>query len=251
MSNFNAYGRYYDLLYKDKDYKAEAAYVSALIKRFAPAAQRVIELGSGSGTHASFLCAEGFEVLGVERSESMIALAKSKNISGYSTEQGDISSYRTPQTFDVAISLFHVISYLTDNTSLLSCLRHTHDHLNEGGIFIFDVWYSPAVYTQQPVVRIKRLADDEFTITRIAEPVNYHRRNVIDVNFEVSITHQAQRTTEVLLETHPMRHFSEPEIALLAEATGFEVVDAEEFLSGAVPGPHTWGVCFILKKKTP
>lgn len=251
MSNFNAYGRYYDLLYKDKDYKAESDYVNSLIKRYAPGAKSVIELGSGSGTHASFLCAQGFQVFGVERSESMIELAKSKNIQGYSTAQGDISTYSTAQTFDVAISLFHVISYLTDNPSLLSCLRHTHTHLNEGGIFIFDVWYTPAVYMQQPVVRIKRLSDDEFTITRIAEPVNHHRRNVIDVNFEVSITHQAQRTTEVLHETHPMRHFSEPEIALLAEATGFEVLGAEEFLSGAVPGPHTWGVCFILKKKTP
>jgi SAM-dependent methyltransferase len=244
MNNFEAYGRYYDLLYKDKDYKAEAEYVATLIHRHAPAAKHILELGSGSGNHAAHLCAKGFTVLGVERSESMIELAKSKHIQGYATAQGDISTYSTDRTFDAAISLFHVISYLTDNDALLSCFRHTHRHLN-------DVWYTPAVYTQQPVVRIKRLADAEFSITRIAEPVNHYRRNVIDVNFEVNITHKAERTTEVLHETHPMRHFSEPEVGLLAEATGFEVIAAEEFQSGATPGPGTWGVCFILKKKTP
>jgi hypothetical protein len=49
-------------------------------------------------------------------------------------------------------------------------------------------------------------------------------------------------------ETHPMRHFSLPEIDLLASMCGFECISAEEFLSGKTAGEDTWGVCVTLKK---
>jgi hypothetical protein len=38
MSVFAAYSRYYDLLYRDKDYAAEARYVHELVQRHHPAA---------------------------------------------------------------------------------------------------------------------------------------------------------------------------------------------------------------------
>ena len=37
---FEKYAKYYDLLYKDKDYKAESEYISSLIKKYMPKAKR-------------------------------------------------------------------------------------------------------------------------------------------------------------------------------------------------------------------
>ncbi|MEO5344644.1 MAG: hypothetical protein H7842_15245 [Gammaproteobacteria bacterium SHHR-1] len=48
--------------------------------------------------------------------------------------------------------------------------------------------------------------------------------------------------------TLSMRHFSLPEIDLLAGQAGFARVRAEEFLTGTVPGEGTWGVCVVLQK---
>jgi len=45
-----------------------------------------------------------------------------------------------------------------------------------------------------------------------------------------------------------MRHFSLPEIDIVAGVHGFERVAAEEFLTGNVPSESTWGVCVILKR---
>ena len=36
---FDAYARYYDLLYKDKDYAGEAAYVHGLIQKYGTGAR--------------------------------------------------------------------------------------------------------------------------------------------------------------------------------------------------------------------
>jgi ubiquinone/menaquinone biosynthesis C-methylase UbiE len=61
---FADYARYYDLLYRDKDYAAEAEYVAGLIRKFHPAARSILELGSGTGIHASLPAEKGFTVHG-------------------------------------------------------------------------------------------------------------------------------------------------------------------------------------------
>ncbi len=72
-SVFDEYARYYDLLYRDKDYQAEADYVAGLIQRFNPKAQSILELGSGTGIHAALLAEKGFTVHGIERNAEMLA----------------------------------------------------------------------------------------------------------------------------------------------------------------------------------
>ena len=49
MSVFNEYARYYDLLYRDKDYVGEVEYVHRLLQAHAPGAQSLLNLGCGSG----------------------------------------------------------------------------------------------------------------------------------------------------------------------------------------------------------
>jgi len=61
---FADYARYYDLLYRDKDYSAEAQYVAGLVRKFHPSARSILELGSGTGIHASLLAEKGFTVHG-------------------------------------------------------------------------------------------------------------------------------------------------------------------------------------------
>lgn len=248
-ANFSTYSRYYDLLYKDKNYKAESDYIYSLLNTFAPHAKTLIELGCGSGSHAQYLCNPNLTVTGIERSKEMVDIALQKKIAGFTPTVGDITTYELDQQFDAAISLFHVISYLTHNDDLIKCFKNTYKHLNANGIFIFDVWYSPAVYTQKPETRIKRMEDDFIKVTRIAESTMHTDTNVVDVNFEVHILDKQTGKSEMLQETHPMRHFSIPEMELLAKQTGFTILRQEEFLTGNNPDKQTWGVCFVFQKQ--
>ncbi len=248
-TNFSTYSRYYDLLYKDKNYKAESDYIYSLINTFGPHTKNLIELGCGSGSHAQFLSQHNISIVGIERSREMVNVAMQKNISGFTPTVGDITTYALDQKFDAAVSLFHVISYLTQNDDLIKCFRNTYEHLNPNGVFIFDVWYSPAVYSQKPETRVKRMEDDLINVTRIAESTMHTDTNIVDVNFEVHIQDKQTGKTEMLKETHPMRHFSIPEMELLAKQTGFTILRQEEFLTGNKPSEHTWGVCFVFQKQ--
>ncbi|MCX6327802.1 MAG: class I SAM-dependent methyltransferase [Bacteroidia bacterium] len=245
-SNFQLYSKYYNLLYKDKDYDAEANYVSDCIRNYSANAKTILEFGSGTGGHGLILQKMGYDIYGLERSKQMVEEAK---LLGFPCEQADITKFETDRKFDAVISLFHVISYITDNDSLEKVFRNALNCLNPGGLFIFDVWYSPAVYHQKPETRIKKVENEEIKVIRMAEPEIHINKNVVDVNYSILVKEKDQIKWIEFQEKHPMRHFSIPEIDLLARSTGFEILNAEEFLSKNEPSENTWGVNFILKKK--
>lgn len=246
--NFEKIGAYYDLFYQSKPYEEEVNYLDAQFKKYLPDAKTILDLGCGTGKHAKLLHGKGYQVHGVERSKKMFTIASSDAKEGLSFQHADIKTFKTKEKFDIATSLFHVMSYLNDNDSLLTALKNVNAQLRDGGVFIFDVWYTPAVYLQKPETRVKRLKNDQISIVRIAESIIYTDKNVVEVNYQVIINDVKTNETSTVNETHNMRHFSTPEIELLAKLTNFELIASEEFLTGHPPSANTWGVCYILKK---
>lgn len=250
MSNtatvFRSYGAYYDLLYKDKDYEAEVDYVDQLLQRVGMTGNHLLELGSGSGKHGALFAQRGYRIHGIERSEDLIRL--SQPVEGFSCEQGDIRDFNLGKTFDAVLALFHVMSYQVENRDVEAVFKQVERHLKPGGIFVCDIWYSPAVLKQGPEVRLKRVTGNGLDISRIAEPFNVPNENRVDVNYTLFVHDTADNRCDVLKETHAMRHFSLPELDLWAAGNGFERIVAEEFLSGKNPGEDTWGVCLAFKR---
>lgn len=249
---FGNYSRYYNLLYRDKDYAAETDYIQSIFERFADQKpQTLLELGCGTGNHAFLLSRKGFSVFGVDRSEQMIEAGlqrQKEERTNVEFSAGDIREVRLDRHFDVVLSLFHVISYQTENQSLENAFATARAHLKPGGLFLFDVWYGPAVLTERPSVRIKRLKDETIAITRLAEPELHAERNAVDVNYELQMENLQTGEREVIRETHHMRYLFQPEIEYMLQKTGFsELLHSEEWLTGAKPGLHTWGVVFVAR----
>jgi len=258
---FGDYSRYYNLFYRDKNYSAEVNYVVGLIEQYCFGVRTLLDLGCGTGRHASLLAKHGYSVAGVDRSEEMLDLAlrqlatisaedAGRDIrSALSFHLGDIRTIRLRRTYDVVLSLFHVISYQAANDDLLKVFATVREHLEPGGLFIFDCWYGPAVLTDRPAVRVKRLEDDDIAVTRIAEPVLHPNTNLVDVNYQVLVRDKANGLVEELRESHTMRYLFRPEIELLLAEVGMYLVAAEEWLTGRPLGFDTWGGCFVAKRR--
>lgn len=238
------YSKYYNLIYADKDYSKEVDYIDGLLKKFQPSAKSLLEYGSGTGGHGILLNAKGYDVFGVERSSEMAEVARHR---GLQCEVADITNFSLSRKFDACISLFHVISYINDNDQLIRVFKNTKEHLKPGGHFIFDVWFTPAVLHQVPETRVKKMENDEIEVLRIASPSIDHVKNVVGVHYHIIQKDKPSGQYAEFKELHNMRHFSVPEIDLLASATGFRLVTSEEFLTGNSPSEATWGVSFILK----
>lgn len=254
MTVFGKYARYYDLLYRDKDYADEVNFIHGLIQKHTPNAGSILELGCGTGRHAELLSKMGYEVLGIDMSREMLEAAnrrlialEEKQVARLSFDHGDIRTYRTERRFDAVVSLFHVMSYQATNKDLQGAFKTAKIHLKQGGIFIFDCWYGPAVLTDRPVVRVKRLKDETLSVTRIAEPKIHANENIVDVNYHVFIKNKTTGIVEELKETHRIRYLFKPEINFLFEQARFEFVDSVEWMTDRAPGFDTWSVYFIGK----
>lgn len=254
MTVFGAYSRYYNLFYRDKDYTGEARYVRELIRTHNPQAATLLDLGCGTGKHAFLLADAGLEVAGVDRSEEMLSIAKARHAASASSAvleffAGDIRSIRLGRTFDAVVSLFHVVSYQTGNDDLLAAFATARDHLNQGGVFIFDCWYGPAVLTDRPSTRIKRLEDEEVSVLRLTEPVMHPNRNLVEANHQLLVRDKATGTVEELRETHLMRYLFQPEIEFFLEQSGMKLVSAANWMTEKAPGFDNWEACFVAVKQ--
>lgn len=255
MKVFDAYGLYYDLLYRDKDYKSEADYIHSLVQSFAPGSCSILELGSGTGVHACLLAGKGYSVTGVDSSESMLrmALERKKSLAGYLTnkigfEQGDIRQFKNGKTYDAVISLFHVMSYMRTHADLLNAFHTADRHLRKGGIFVFDCWYGPGVHHDKPVKRIKHFANDNTEIKRTATPVMHSDSNLVDVNFEIEVMNKLTGESGRLRETHTMHYLFTEEIMEYCNRVNFKLELAEEWLSRKPLQETSWNACYICKK---
>jgi SAM-dependent methyltransferase len=247
MSVFGNYSRYYDLLYRDKDYRAEADYIHALVSKHRPGARTLLDLGCGTGKHASLLAERGYDVVGVDRSPAMLAEARARPATRGRTEfvEGDLRTVRLERQFDVVVSLFHVMSYQTTNADLLAGLATLRAHLAPGGLFVFDCWYGPAVLNLRPAVRVLRLEDEATAVTRLAEPVLHPNENVVDVNYHVFVKDKRTGAVSELREEHNMRYLFAPEVAHFLSSAGLVQREMLGWMSDAAPGADTWGAVFL------
>jgi SAM-dependent methyltransferase len=252
---FNQYGTYYDLLYKDKNYAAEADYVAATLRKASPNVRDLLEFGAGTGRHGRLLARKGFSVVGIENSEPMVLSAQQANETTddvgegtFSCEVGDIRSFEINMKFDAVISLFHVVSYQTSNHDLLKVFANAARHLKRHGLFFFDVWHGPAVLAQKPAVRVKKAEDDSVRLIRLAEPLMDAVAHIVTVTYTLFVESKQSGKLHRFEERHKVRYFFPIEIEGLANQTGFSVERSEEFLTGAILSDKTWGVAYLLRK---
>ena len=243
---FNLYSQYYDLIYNSKDYSSEAKNVFDKIGKPSP---KLLELGSGSGGHAAVFSELGCSITGLDLSVSMVALANEKKIPNFIAQQANIEHFELNDLYDATISMFHVISYLTENESVLNCLKSVYRHLKPGGVFIFDFWFAPAVYYLGFEHRIKTFENNQIKVTRESSTILDINKNVGNVSFDILVeSKEDQNHTQRIVEQHPMRFFSIPEIQNFAAQTGFEVVEFFDLHSSAQPSLKTWAITVKLLK---
>ncbi len=248
MSNvFNEYSQYYNLLYKDKNYKAEVDYIDGVIRDYSPNAKSVLDLGCGTGRHDFYLSHKGYDVFGVDMSNTMLNFAKEL---GMNCIQGDARTFRADKKFDAVVSLFHVASYQITDMDIMNYFQTMAHHMNQDGVCIFDVWYKPAVLFQKPEDRVKELENENVHIKRFCHSNHIPQKSLVEVNYLIDITNKQDGRKSTLKELHKMRYYSKQELERFAGLAGIQLVRAEEFVTKNKPSRDTWGVCFAgIKEK--
>jgi arsenite methyltransferase len=119
------------------------------------AGESVLDIGSGPGLLAAELADEGADVLGVDPSESMLAMARRRKIPHARFETGDALSLPVADdSFDVAVST-QVLEYVED---VPGALREAQRTLRPGGrLLVLDTDWDSIVWHTTELDRMRRV----------------------------------------------------------------------------------------------
>ena len=133
---YDTLAHYYDALVKDD--AATQAWVD-WIEDFHPG-KKVLELACGSGEITHQLAQAGYEMTALDLSGEMIERAKEKDeshqIQFHVQNMLDLHSF---ESFDTILCLCDSFNYLLENEEVCTFFEQVHAHLNEKGLFFFDM----------------------------------------------------------------------------------------------------------------
>ena len=244
-TSFRDYASYYDLIYKDKDYKKEVDFIEEIFED-THKPERILEVGCGTGSYTKILLERGYEVTAVDISEDMLKIAREKCACKFI--EGDIRDITINERFDTCIAMFAVMGYMTENSDISKAVNNIHRHLKPNGIFIFDVWNGLAVMRLLPEQRIKEVENDEIKIIRVAVPNLRAFEHICEVNYKLLILNKAESTVNEINEKHVVRFYFPQEITYYLEDAGFEVLKICPFmdLNGKVD-ENVWNITVIAR----
>lgn len=138
--------------------------------------KRVVDLGCGTGEHARFFASQGFEVVAIDASPSMLEKARESAVpAGVTFIEGDIANVATlcEGSFGAAICLGNTLPHLHTADVLARLTRGLASRLLPGGLFIVQILnYDKILTTGQQVlpVNVRRGEGEHVVFLRLMDP---------------------------------------------------------------------------------
>ena len=253
MDVFHEYAGFYDALYEDKDYLKECLFIREVFEKYGDLpVNSLLDLGCGTGSHALHFADMGYTVTGVDLSEEMLDIARRKTESDKKIRyiQQDIRSLDTGQKYDAAVAMFAVMGYQITNSDFEAALQSVHRHLKDNALFVFDVWFGPAVLEEKPEERVKIIDNRETRTIRYASPILDVVQQTVEVKYHILSIKENTILNETS-ESHKMRFFFYKELEYFISENGFVLVDISPFLThNQRISKACWNISIICKKSS-
>lgn len=204
---YKEFAKYYDYFYKNKDYQKEVKFLMNFIKK----QDSIIDIGCGTGIHASLISQNGFKVDGLDLNKEMLDIAKTRLKTNLYNQ--NILDIKIDKKYDIIISMFAVINHLKDTYELETCLLNLKKILKENGKIIIDL-HNPQNSGSK--------TDSYENMTRIMK-WEYNKKSKIEksiITFEIN--------GEKYEDFHTFRIFSIEEILESCKNVGLEVINVYE-----------------------
>jgi len=225
MSLYDRWSEFYDAIYRRINYEDECnTLLKILTEKLQIKPQKILDIACGTGNHSIILAKKGYTVTGVDLSEGMLKVAKSKaqkeNVSVSFINQ-DMRHMELGESFDCAICMFGAFPYNTTLRDIQQALNSVKSHLKEGGAFIFDFanigGLRPTLNTSWESVE-----DERGVLFRLSSNKFDAETNLWEPNFRF-IHLMRDGSWDQFGETHKLRLFTYPEICEYLRQNGYEV----------------------------
>lgn len=156
----------YDELMKDAPYEKWLMILTAKLEQYGIGGRKVLDLACGTGEMTVELAQHGFEVTGVDLSDEMLLVANEKAVKlGLSIPlfQQNMAELEGLGQFDCVTIFCDSLNYLRDEGDIVKTFSRVHEHLKDGGLFLFDIH---SIYKMEEIFR-----DNTFAVN--GEEVSY------------------------------------------------------------------------------
>jgi len=139
---YGVFARHYDRLMQNAAYEERAGRVGAVLSAHRIAKGEILDLACGTGTVTLLLTRRGYELIAVDRSQDMLAIAQQKcEAAGLRPLLlcQDMRALDLYGTVDAAVCLLDSLNHLPDREAVRAVFARLSLFLRPGGVLIFDV----------------------------------------------------------------------------------------------------------------
>jgi ubiquinone/menaquinone biosynthesis C-methylase UbiE len=212
----------YDAIYSFKDYPAEAAQITAVVRTYHPEARTILDVACGTGEHARHLAlTHGFEVDGLDLDEGLLDVARGKHPAG-SFYHADMSEFLLDARYDAVLCLFSSIGYLVTLERTRRALECFQRHLAPNGVVLVEPWFPPGGLEDGRIFRHTGTFRG-MAVERVSRTEIQGRISLLHFEYRVDTPDGVRHATEI----HELGLFTTDEMAAAFRDAGLRVdVDA-------------------------
>ena len=230
---FTSLAAVYDEIMQDVPYASWVDFALREAARRGWTGGRVLELGCGTGNATLLLEARGLEIVAVDASPEMLAVARGK-LTRAELVRGDVRDVDLRGRFTLALGVFDVVNNLLADDDLPRVAGHVLAHLAPGGVWAFDANTSAG---------LEALWEGE-VVEGWAGDVHYRWRHAWDpVARLATVDAWCEGPAGAFREEHRERPYDPDELRTLLTHAGFARVDVVVFPSGEAAeadDPRVW-----------
>ncbi|MEU3568251.1 class I SAM-dependent methyltransferase [Kitasatospora sp. NPDC036755] len=191
----------YELVYRSrgKDWAAEAAAITRLIRERLPGADSLLDVACGTGAHLETFAGRFGHTEGLELAPAMLERA-TRRLPGVPLHRGDMRAFDLGRRFDAVVCLFTAIGYLPDLAGLRAAVAAMARHLRPGGVLVVEPWWFPERFLDGYVAG-DLASDERRTVARISHSTRHGRTTRMEVRFVVGEADGIREFTEIDLLT--------------------------------------------------
>ena len=245
MDAYTSFAEVYDMFMDNVPYEEWSRYLTELLKEYRIEEGVVCELGCGTGKMTRLLADAGYDMIGVDMSEDMLAIASMENPQQILYLCQDMRELELYGTVAAVVSVCDSMNYLLEEDDLLEVFQRVSEYLEPGGVFLFDL---NTIYKYETLLGETTICENRPEGSFIWE--NYYdaeeQINEYDLTLFIQEKENLYRKFE---ETHYQRGYSMEKIRTLLEEAGMEFVTAYDACTKNPPREDSERIYIVAREK--